>query len=314
MKRLFTADLLPARGTLIMCSSHEARCEGVVERSDGWRPNSVLLFHYDDENPKREKRHNRISTAFKLRRVPVIEQQFTEADAVKSLRDNMGVLREFLREFADQPIVFDISVFTKRHLLMMLRWLDDEGCWDRVTFVYSEPEEYDVSRYVPLSFGLASFHQIPGFSACPDFSRALHLVMFLGYEGDRAFAAYEHVQPVITTLLIPFPSFKPSWEGKTEEFNKDVISLVGEEYIRRVDPVDPSLTHEALRTILGDGSNTGEHARVVCPLGTKPQTLGVYSYVRSCVDPPAIVYASPLRHNHDFFSHGIGNSWFLKLT
>jgi hypothetical protein len=314
MKRLFKTDLLPAGGILIMCSSHEARCEALVERSAGWKPNNVLLFHYDDENPKREERHSRISTTFKQRRVHVIEQQFTEADAVKSLRDNMQVLQAFLHDLDDQPIVFDISVFTKRHLLMMLRWLDDEGCWDRVTFIYSEPQEYDVSLYVPLSFGLASFHQVPGFSACPDFSRALHLVMFLGYEGDRAFAAYEHVQPVVTTLLIPFPPFKPSWEGKTEELNRDVISLVGEEHIRRVDPVDPSLAHEALSIILGDGSCIGEHAKVVCPLGTKPQTLGVYSYVRTCVDPPAIVYASPLRHNHNFFSHGVGNTWLLKVA
>ena len=56
----------------------------------------------------------------------------------------------------------------------------------------------------------------------------------------------------------------------------------------------------------------GTSAEVAARLGTKPQTLGIYGYVRTCADPPAIVYASPLRHNHEFFSHGIGNTWILK--
>jgi len=314
MKRPFRIDLLPRDGTLIMCSSHEARCEGLLEKCGDWKPRSVLLFHYDDDNPKREERHDRITSTFKQRGISVLEQRFTESDAVKSLRENMQVLRKFLDTETSERILFDISVFTKRHLLMMLRWLDDEGHWDRVTFIYSEPQEYEVSRFIPLSFGLSSFQQVPGFSACPDFSRALHLVLFLGYEGDRAFAVYEHVQPMVTTLLIPFPPFKPSWDGRTEELNSDVISLVGEDHIRRVDPIDPSGSARALQDILGDETQGAEHSKVVCPLGTKPQTLGIYSYVRACCDPPAIVYASPLRHNHDFFSHGVGKTWLLNAS
>jgi hypothetical protein len=297
-----------------MCSSHEARCEGLIAKCGDWRPKSVLLFHYDDDNPKREARHERITSTFNHRGISILEQLFTENDAVKSLRENMQALRRFFDTETSETILFDISVFTKRHLLMMLRWLDDEGYWDRIKFIYTEPQEYEVSRFIPLSFGLSSFQQIPGFSACPDFSRALHLVLFLGYEGDRAFAVYEHVQPMVTTLLIPFPPFKPGWEGRTEELNSDVISLVGEDQIRRVDPIDPSGSTQALQNILGNETQGAEHSKVVCPLGTKPQTLGIYSYVRACSDPPAIVYASPLRHNHDFFSHGVGNTWLLNAS
>jgi len=127
--------------------------------------------------------------------VEPIELQFTEGNAVKSLHDNMSRLRHIMELRKDASIVLDISVFTRRHLLMMLRWLDDEGYWDRLTIVYSEPEDYDVSQFIPLSFGLTSLQQIPGFSACPDLSRPVHLVLFLGYEGDRALAVYEHVEP-----------------------------------------------------------------------------------------------------------------------
>src|SRR5438876_11758020 len=103
-----------------------------------------------------------------------------------------------------------------------------------------------------------------------------------------------------------------SWIGRTEKFNADLLALVGEGRIEKVDPIDPTATAKALVQIFGDGHERGEHAKIVCPLGTKPQTLGIYSYMRECTDPPAVVYASPLRHNHEFYSHGVGKTWVLK--
>lgn len=312
MKLELSPSQLPQRAVLLTCSSHEGRCRGVISRLDGWRPAEAVIFHYDDENPKREENHRAMETDLRAASVEPIALQFTERSAVKSLRDNMDRLRSILTRNEEASIVFDISVFTKRHLLMMLRWLDDEGYWDRLCIVYSEPEDYDVSKYIPLSFGLSTVQQIPGFSACPDLSRPLHLVLFLGYEGDRALAVYEHLQPMQTTLVVPHPPYKPSWVGRTEKFNADLLAIVGKGLTEMVDSIDPDKVRRALVKIFGDESKRGQHAKVLCPLGTKPQTLGIYGYVRTCADPPAIVYASPLRHNHEFFSHGVGNTWILK--
>lgn len=312
MKRPFAEEQLPANALLITCSSHEARCHALLERLTNWRPAAAVLFHYDDDNPRREENHSRMESELRALSIEPTVLTFTEANAVKSLRDNMQQLREVLTETGPAAIVFDITVLTKRHLLMMLAWLDDEGYWDQLAVVYSEPEDYDVSQYIPLSFGLSSFQQIPGFSACPDLSRPVHLVLFLGYEGDRALAVYEHVQPMRATLIVPHPPYKPAWEGRTERFNSDLLAVVGEALTMRVESVDPDETKSALAAVLGNGRRRGDHAVIICPLGTKPQTLGIYSYVRGCVDPPAVVYASPLRHNHQFFSHGLGVTWLLK--
>jgi hypothetical protein len=284
----------------------------VLAQLGEWKPVEAAIFHYDDENPRREENHRQMESDLRAASLKPTVLQFSEKDAAKSLRQNMQCLRGVLGRGTDSSIVLDISVFTKRHLLMMLRWLDDEGLWERLTIVYSEPEDYDVSQYIPLSFGLTSFHQIPGFSACPDVSRPVHLVLFLGYEGDRALAVYEKVEPMRATLVVPHPPYNPSWIGRTEKFNADLLALVGEGRIQKVDPIDPNATAEALVQIFGDGRGRGEHAKIVCPLGTKPQTLGIYSYMRECADPPAVVYASPLRHNHGFYSHGVGKSWVLK--
>jgi hypothetical protein len=193
---------------------------------------------------------------------------------------------------------------------MILRWVDDEGLWDRLTIVYSEPKEYDISPFIPLSFGLSSFHQIPGFSASPDMSRPVHLALFLGYEGDRALAVYEHVEPMYTTLFVADPPYRPEWRGRTEDLNADLLALNGPDQLKYIDGLDPDATVAALVSLFE--SRSADFAKLICPLGTKPQTLGIYSYLRGAREPAAIVYASPLRHNHEFYSHGLGCVWLLK--
>lgn len=196
---------------------------------------------------------------------------------------------------------------------MMLRWLDDHDLWDRLYITYSEPGDYVVSEYVPLSFGLKSLRQAPGFSACPDLSRPVHLVMFLGYEGDRALAVYEQIQPMRTTLVIADPPYRPEWAGRTENLNRDLLVLAGEAAVLKVDAIDPEATTSTLANALGEMGRS-EFARIVCPLGTKPQTIGVYNYIRELDDSPAVVYAGPLRHNHSYYSSGLGETWILKAT
>jgi len=270
------------------------------------------MFHYDDENTAREQHHKEMTVKLRGLGSSVFDMKFTERDAVRSLHSNMRSLRSAIDSDLDASIVLDISVFTKRHLLMMLRWLDDVGYWERLFVVYTEPEEYDVTEFVPLSFGVRSIQQVPGFSAAPDMSRPVHLVLFLGYEGDRSLAVYEQVQPMQTTLVLTDPPFRPDWEGRSQELNRNLLALVGSGSMIKVDGIDPECTAKVLEEVFIPNPLRGSFAKIVCPTGTKPQTLGIYSYLRNCDDCPAIVYASPLRHNHTFFSHGIGRTWILK--
>ena len=223
MRQPLAAEHLPDGALLVTCSSHEDRCKGLLTRAESWSPGEVVLFHYDDENPERDENQRWMETAFRTSGAPLTVFPFMEEDPVESLRGNMGKLRGAVARSAGQGVVIDMSVFTKRHLLMMLRWLDDLGLWDDLHVVYSEPGDYPVSDCVPLSFGLASFQPVPGFSACPDLSRPVHLMLFLGYEGDRAWAVHEQIQPTKTTLAVLHPPYRADGAGRTERFNRDPL-------------------------------------------------------------------------------------------
>lgn len=301
---------MPEGAVLLTCSSHEERCLAIPLRWGRWRPSRVVLFHYDDLNPRREKNHSELRASYSNSSL-LEELVFTERDAVDSFRRNRDNLRALLSESARLPVVLDITTFTKRHLLMTLQWLDDSGMWPNLYIVYSEPEDYIVTPFLPLSFGVSRVEEVPGFAAAPDVSRPLHIVLFLGYEGDRALATYEILQPMKTTLVVPDPPFQEEWRGRTEDLNQELIAVLGTAAIRRTHSLDPEAAYSLLVDVLGASDKRGEYARVICPLGTKPQAVGAYLYSRAAIDSPALIYTGPLRHNHSYFSRGLGRSWVI---
>lgn len=313
MKQPFSSDTLPPSGVFVACSSHEDRCLGIVQRFGGWRPKTAVIFHYDDPNPRREHHHATIRSILQ-QHIEIIEVGYTEADGVASYHAQRKTFLDVISDARGESIILDISVFTKRHLLMLLRWLDDQGCWEQLRVLYTEPLEYEIEGHMPLSFGISSVEQVPGFSAAPNPSRPLHLAMFLGYEGDRAFATYELLQARKTTLIIPDPPFRPEWINRTEALNRDLLSVVGTSALRKADGLDPDSSYVALEQCLGAVGDFQEFSRAISPLGTKPQVFGAYMYIRRAVDAPAVIYTGSLRHNHTYYSRGVGPSWLIHSS
>lgn len=311
MKLQLDEARLPTDSVFLMCVSEEDRSRGVLDRSINWKPTHTVLVTYSGDNPRRDDQLARVKDVFQGRSLAHVITECDEAFPAKCLKSQIDAL-SLLCGATPLPLVIDISVFTKRNLLMLWQWLDDLNAWDRVTVVYSEPDKYVVSKYIPLTFGLESLQQIPGSPGVADCSRPVHLVLLLGYEGDRALAVYEQIQPMQTTLFVPHPPYRLDWEGRTEEFNSDLLNLTGNRHVKRVDSIDPEATASMLRATIGPTDRRNQNAVVICPLGTKPQTLGVFQYLRESRDPAAVIYANPMRHNKSFYSEGIGHSWILK--
>lgn len=310
MKTAFESSLLPSDALLMLCASHEERCKGVVDHRDGWSPASTVVFKYEDANPLGEQHHSEIVGQLSGL-CNVTEIPFKENNVIYNFDGQQTELQSILASHGDQPVVVDVSVLTKRHLLLLMRWLDDHECWERLWIVYSEPEEYEIDGQLPLSFGVSSVTQLPGFAASPNPSRPLHAAMFLGYEGDRAFATYEILEPRKTTVIIPDPPFNESWRGRTEHQNQNLLASIDQYSLEAADAIDPESSAAVLHKVFGDPGARSEFARALCPLGTKPQTIGAYIYLRQCLDPPSVIYSGALRHNHNYYSSGVGRKWII---
>lgn len=312
MKIRFEPALFQAPSVLVCCSSHEDRCMGVLSQISDDRPIAIALFHHDDPDPQRERKRRDMLDAARRLDVEVVEIPHTKSQPAISMAREVRQLTDLLSEYPDAEVILDISVLTRIHMFMLFQWFDDIGCWDRLRITYCEPQKQFSSEQIPSSFGLHSFQLVPGLAPGTDFSRSIHLMLFLGYEGDLSFASFDHIKPVSTTLVIPKPPYRTEWVGLAERFNVEIIGLVGKGQIVYVDPIDPSAVLNMMTRELGDVGTRSERARVVVPTGTNPQALGAYMYKREAVDQPSIVYARPLRYNAEWYSEGVGRVWTIK--
>ncbi len=312
MRRLTSLDPVDEsqNEVFISCASFEDRCLGAVSLiSPRYQFAHSFLCVYDDFNEAREK-NVRAMTDILQSHGPLSIVEASEANPSGSIADLVDQLRT-TSSIAETNVTLDVSTFTKRHLLQLLHALDDTGLWNSLRLLYTEPREYRADMFLPMTMGIKEVAPIPGFTIFNPPDKPVLLVIMLGYEGDRAMALYQTIEPNETVLLVPRPAYRHEWEGRTEELNSQLISLLGQESIAYADSRDPLKVKAVLCDILDKRYPTRDWTPLVSPLGTKPQTVGLYSFWRENRGSFAIVYAQPLRHNEGYYSGGSGPTWEL---
>jgi len=298
---------------IFVCSgSPEERCLGIAKRlSPNYKAKKILLLRYTGhESPKRERNIEELKKI--LTRMGDIEEiTLDEEKPIPKIKEIAERIVSFISE-KNPKITIDFTTIIKWHLLLLLKSLDMKELTKFCRYTYTEPEDYMTETFQPLSFGINQVFPVPTYSGNYDFSRDLLLVIMLGYEGDRALAIFEEMDPDECILLIAKPSYHdPIWEGRTEKLNKEVINIVGKSKIHYIDARNPLIVQEQLKDLLSTEDNQ-KYNHAIAPLGTKPQTLGLYNYLTTNPVYTFVVYGSPARHNK-FYSQGIGRSWILPF-
>ncbi len=296
----------------ICAGSPETRCLGAVRKLETtYKSKAIFIWKYSHKNERREKHLNEMREILKNKGY-IEEFVIDEESPIPIISNIMMEMDKYIIGSLSPKITIDISTIIKWHLLFLLKALDLKGLLDRCRFLYTEPEEYFFDLFQPLSFGLKEIFPIPLYSGNLDFVKDHLLVIMLGYEGDRAMALLENIDPTECLLLVPKPAYHPEWEGRTEEMNKEIINIVGESNIKYIHSRNPVLVAEQLKNILYDMNL--KYNCLISPMGTKPQTFGLYLYWINSPANTSLIYSAPLRHNDLFYSRGIGRTWVLPTS
>ena len=293
----------------ISSGSPEIRCLGTLKKLDkNYKANQVLILKYSHKNEKREENLREMQDI--LNKVgPIEELLIDEESTMPMMNEIIQKIEKQIRGSESPGITIDVSTLIKWHILILLNMLDKKGLFHRCRFLYTEPKEYIIDLFQPLSFGIKQIFSIPLFSGNYDFAKDCLLAIILGYEGNRAMALLENIDPTECLLLIPKPAYHPEWEGRSEEMNKEIINIVGDSNIKYIDSKNPALVAKQLKTILSESCS--KYNCLISPMGTKPQTFGLYLYWSTNPADTSLIYNAPLRHNDLFYSEGIGKTWIL---
>ena len=296
----------------ICCASFEDRCLGFLNKTEEYKFRQGYVFVYDEPDEKRE--HNlKIMQENIVTYGPYEIIESSESDPVPSIANLINKIKTNNLDPQNSIITIDISTFTKKHLLLILKAMDNLSLWDSLQIIYTEPESYLTDHHLPMSMGLRKIDTIPGFASTHSLAKPFLLVIFLGYEGDRARALYENLDPNETILIVPKPAYREEWEGHTEHMNKDLIVLIGEDKMKEAHSLDP---HKVISFLSNVFKEEGEYNLnlwncSISPIGPKPQIVGLYLFWRRNPGEFSIIYAQPLRHNEEFYSEGIGKTWMI---
>ena len=302
---------------LFICwGSPEERCKGsAMKLSLNYKSKDVIILRYSGHKSK-EREENVTFLANILNKVGKTQIiQINEEIPIPSIKETIILIESILESIKNPRILIDISTPIKWHLFVFLKFLDARGLLKNVRFLYTEPKDYDTNLFQPLSFGIKEIFPIPLCYGNYDFSNDDLLVLMLGYEGSRAVAMFENIDPARTLLLIANPPYHPEWKGRTEKLNEEIINIVGTSEIRYIDSRNPISVALQLQDILSE-KEYSKYNHLISPLGTKPQLLGLYLYYSQFPTPSntILLYGAPLRHNEFFYSYGIGRTWELPYN
>lgn len=292
----------------IGCASFEDRTTGVATKlSEEYRTSYAFLYKYDERNRTtlRDENFEKLKTAL-LRHsenvVPIICDHHDPLDGISKLRnllEETGIILKY------KNIAIDVTTFTKQHLLVLLKFMENLKS-KSIRLFYTEPEDYSVKWDKPLSYGLIDIVSVPTFGGHFYTEKESLLILQLGYEGDRAYGIWERLTPHKTIILIGRPSYRESWEGRVEEFNKKLISKVPQDSMNYIPTLDPFVVGENLDEIIS--KYKGKFNISISPLGPKPQIIGCYLSVRKHPDIQ-LIYAIPKFHEEEYFSKRVGRIW-----
>jgi hypothetical protein len=296
----------------ILAASWEERCLTLPMRAASYRCERVLFAIYDGESKLRED-HIKILEPIlqnlgRVERIPSVH-----ADPLPSVRAMLLALREIAPNRMPR-VSIDISTFTRKHVLQLLNGLDHAGMSRNCQLYYTEPEDYQTHEDEAAAIGISGIETIPTLSGSNRPSRNSLLVLFLGYEGRRTLALWEHLEPHTTIAVIPDPPYRPEWRERTEAQNRYLLSCLPKENILRSHSMRPAETEELLeRLIRTERFGSPKYDYWIAPFGTRPQLIGVYRFWRRRPGMVNIVYARPVKYLQEY-TIPAARTWLLDRT
>lgn len=304
-----------AEDVFFVASSFEPRstkCVSLVEdRSFG----HAIVFNYQDTLDVAAGRFHaeviRDTLAVSVRRGShVLPCSFSKPYSV------IHALAAFLRTspMSIERATIDISCFTKLHLLLLLRYLEDDVGVATIRICYTEPLTYATAYGKRLSYGTKETLSLP-YRAGARTSNRVALLAFMGHERARLERILQELEPDMSVVILGTPGFSSSMREYSLKVNEGLIVRASFDRQYRfvempaVQPYDVylKLLEEVRRVVYEDKCQTVYFAT----MGTKLQALAVDMVRRSDeIDVRLLLaYSMPKRYERGLYSQGSGKTY-----
>jgi hypothetical protein len=192
-------------------------------------------------------------------------------------------------------VTFDISTMPRNYLLGICKLLSSIGL--PTTIRYYRPSDYGAE----LSRGIGGVGPIPGFEGNVSAMGETVLAVVLGFEGYKALTAWERVGPSKVIPLIGQPAYMERFLDISRRQNSEFLEATGNPDLVPLHTYDVIAAKRQLVDIYAKVAP--QSSLVVCPLGTKLQSLAVFGFAYQRPEV-SVIYVSSLSYFVEEYSRG----------
>jgi hypothetical protein len=173
---------------------------------------------------------------------------------------------------------------------------------------------HTTQKYLPtrLTRGIDQITTIPNYYGSPSLEKETALVLFLGFEPDRALSVWKQYNPAITIALITNPprTGNPDYLKYARDNNIDLLSQPSVT-VRDVPPDNPQGVRDMLSSIYNELKET--YNMVIGPFGTKSQVVGVFLF---CAEhrKVQVIYSFPATYTKSYLKRQPGATLILPAA
>lgn len=299
---------------LICFASFEERCRTIPEAIQECTINDVIVLLNVGESAIERNAENAkyIQSLYNKASISEIDMD----DPISATETIMSVIKSVASSGINNLLV-DISTFTHETLLILLRVINDNKCFESTTFLYNGASQYslgDVPEQVWLSKGCKDVRNVIGFPGLIKPSSRTHVIVLSGFEIERLTGLVEMLEPDELSIgegkdpthgnhAESMDYFKKKIDRWKKIFSNDAIKLF------EFSCSDIVKTTDQLNMIIED--NKGKNI-IIVPLNTKLSTLaaGVVALNNEDVQ---ICYSVPEMYNTTGYSEPSDNITIVEL-
>lgn len=304
----------------ITCVSFEERCTKSLLHSENYKAKNIIVFNYHESKKEIARRKANRKTILQNAKTRVKDEKniFLIECSRSNPREGYYKFLELCRMLGFSTvsrklaITIDISVFTKSYLLVLFKAFESLGK-NRISAIYTEPAFYYPER---LTLGVKSIGYVPFYNGNPTPLKPNLLFIFCGFEGERAYAIWEYVEPQKTIAFIGKPGYQPTYPLIARELNRNLINGLekvekGVSKVIEVSPRDPAEVCSKLEFLWRENQN---YNILIAPLGTKLQALGIYLFTLKNPSAHAqVICATPQRYFENYYARGSNKMFQYEL-
>jgi hypothetical protein len=306
-------EKIPTDVDVFVCSaSYEERCYSIAKHLDPQRMQHVLVCANEDHLQVMKYNLSLITGHFGERSQSIMLR--TDRPLVGA--DNLLSIARTLRKEEAQTVLVDITTFTHEGVLIVLKLLP--FIWDRpadrLFLAYAPASEYAVglnSDQKWLSQGIRDIRSVLGYPGLMKPARKLHLIVLVGFEGDRAKLLIDSCEPDAISL----GKGKDATDARQSHLPKNIDTLrqLSVHYPRfnefDFSCVDVGATKDAIEQ---QAKFYPDHNTVIAPMNTKLSTVGAGLYASDNTNAQ-LCYAPAQSYNPHYSAPG-DDCLFMELS